>query len=375
MHFSSAMTDSTHHLHHQTIIPSLPHATSLTYYAEGGANVIYKIGIPSTSTLAEVPPSEIDNYSAATPQPSEISPWEAALRDDAEDEDADENEWLKGKLLRVRKDVPGATSVLEAHADFETHIAPLFGPAEIVGQSLVEVHSELREQLTAVLAMMDERGYRDERRRDVYLAEQDYGLLVTDMRARPTSGIVMVEFKPKWLVQSPSAPVGARRCRNCALRAMREGSGEESGAFCPLELICGDGNRVGNAIRKLLQGRTYSETHGEGLVKSVTQYLLSTYSLLGKLKTLQAQLYSVGAFKADAQDMKFRTAMALRDCTLFLHIDTKGEAVVAARLGDLDLKSESKAEHWRSLERSLIDGGWYGESASFSGDSKCGLRG
>lgn len=35
---------------------------------------------------------------------------------------------------------------------------------------------------------------------------------------------------------------------------------------------------------------------------------------------------------------------------------------IEARLGDLDLKtsSGSKAEYWRSLERKLIDEGWYG---------------
>jgi inositol-pentakisphosphate 2-kinase len=37
------------------------------------------------------------------------------------------------------------------------------------------------------------------------------------------------------------------------------------------------------------------------------------------------------------------------------------DRAIEARLGDLDLKSSAgqKAEYWRTLERSLIDGGWY----------------
>lgn len=36
-------------------------------------------------------------------------------------------------------------------------------------------------------------------------------------------------------------------------------------------------------------------------------------------------------------------------------------AKIEARLGDLDLKTSNgkKAEYWRSLERRLIDEGWY----------------
>lgn len=44
-----------------------------------------------------------------------------------------------------------------------------------------------------------------------------------------------------------------------------------------------------------------------------------------------------------------------------LQIPRDRNHAIEARLGDLDLKSSAgeKAEYWRSLERSLIDGGWY----------------
>lgn len=32
---------------------------------------------------------------------------------------------------------------------------------------------------------------------------------------------------------------------------------------------------------------------------------------------------------------------------------------IEARIGDLDMKSGKKADYWRALEMSLIDGGWY----------------
>lgn len=32
---------------------------------------------------------------------------------------------------------------------------------------------------------------------------------------------------------------------------------------------------------------------------------------------------------------------------------------VEGRLGDLDLKSSEKGDYWTSLEKELIDGGWY----------------
>jgi len=42
-------------------------------------------------------------------------------------------------------------------------------------------------------------------------------------------------------------------------------------------------------------------------------------------------------------------------------VPQKESEPVEARIGDLDMKSPEggKADYWRALERSLIDGGWY----------------
>ena len=40
-------------------------------------------------------------------------------------------------------------------------------------------------------------------------------------------------------------------------------------------------------------------------------------------------------------------------------VPVEGASKIEARIGDLDLKSADKAEHWGDIERSLVDGGWY----------------
>ena len=53
------------------------------------------------------------------------------------------------------------------------------------------------------------------------------------------------------------------------------------------------------------------------------------------------------------------------------------QGTVEARLGDLDLKTSGgkKAEYWRSLERRLIDEGWYSatEKDKSAGENFCQL--
>lgn len=88
---------------------------------------------------------------------------------------------------------------------------------------------------------------------------------------------------------------------------------------------------------------------------------LQSNTLLKRLKEAQIQLDPKGVFDADPEDEKFRLAMTLRDCTVFLKFppNAKDDNKVEARIGDLDLKSPGKAEYWRMTERELIDEGWY----------------
>ena len=143
--------------------PVLPKATSLTYFAEGGANVLYRIGIPTSSTMDEIPPTEVDHYGPATPQPTALEAWQVDL-------DQPDHSYLKGNLLRLRKDLPTVTTILEGQRDFHDHIEPLFEEDEIVMQTLIEVPQETVDQLNAVLAAMDNGGYRPQVFSGVYLA-------------------------------------------------------------------------------------------------------------------------------------------------------------------------------------------------------------
>jgi len=64
-----------------------------------------------------------------------------------------------------------------------------------------------------------------------------------------------VEFKPKWLSQSPNAPNNWKLCRTCAIRLMNgkrsapnemgEGGEDE---YCPLDLASGDKDRIEAAV-------------------------------------------------------------------------------------------------------------------------------
>ena len=50
---------------------------------------------------------------------------------------------------------------------------------------------------------------------------------------------LVIEFKPKWLAQSPNAPPMALRCRNCAREAYRaiKSNRPDMVIFCPLHLV------------------------------------------------------------------------------------------------------------------------------------------
>jgi inositol-pentakisphosphate 2-kinase len=86
-----------------------------------------------------------------------------------------------------------------------------------------------------------------------------------------------------------------------------------------------------------------------------------TSPLLAQLKRLQVDLDKNGVFASNPEDKDFLTAMTLRDCSVFLHISLKTNSAtpITARISDLDLKSPTRVEHWRTIERSLVDGGWY----------------
>ncbi len=291
-----------------TLLLGSDNYTTLEYLAEGAANVVYRIlsQPPSPSTDADL------NFSYDSPLPSEV----AVFRD---------NPRLEGKLVRFRKHLPSMIPVIESQKHFETLILPLFEghPGCLVEQILFRPSRELLSKCNYQLRRKEAEGSRSRNRHGVYLAEdEEYGTLVTDMSAENYGYYACVEFKPKWLAQSPSAPSGSRMCRTCALRAMRS-AGEEypKPSFCPLSLMSEDKAKVAAALDVVTKIAKYGDTLTEAAQASLIDLLYKS-PLLRLLRKLQSEKDPLGVLRTDLQNQDFLTAMTLRDCTLFLKVCT-----------------------------------------------------
>jgi len=204
----------------------------------------------------------------------------------------------------------------------EKLLRPLLGdfilPYELIHVSPALVHS-LNERLIKI-----ERT----RRTSALLDEQEpFAVVMEDMGPA-------VEFKPKWLVQSPSAPTDWTTCRTCALNEMRY----RQRSFCPLQLLEG-GKDTEQALARLCSEPWFAASIlGSGVLP-----LIASIQGLDKHGPLQA-----------CNDMDFLIAMTLRDCSVFV---TPTEVFV----GDLDLKllDGGKGVYWRDTEQKLIAGGFY----------------
>ena len=92
------------------------------------------------------------------------------------------------KLLRLRKGLPTTLPVSVTQEAWERVIAPLFPPSEIVQQSLVRLEPRVIHDLNTKLQHWEQNPAdiqhpRSSRRRGIYLANDEFGLLVTDMTA------------------------------------------------------------------------------------------------------------------------------------------------------------------------------------------------
>lgn len=329
----------------------------LVYLAEGAANVVYRIrSLPlDPSTSADL---NFESYGPNTPPPTEMEP----LRMDPR---------LEGNLVRLRKETSATTPVAESQRHFENSIKPLFPSENLVQQILFQPSKDILKDCNARLREMEKTGARPAKRHGVYLAEDEmYGMLVTDMSCNDDS-FKFFEFKPKWLAQSPSAPPKSKRCRTCALRAMKKGARP---GLCPLDLM--DKERIVTAVCRIMgldprRRQDHSSSQMEMLGR-IRDFLVKN-PLLRRLRQLQIDKDPNGVLKANVASPDFLAAMTLRDCTLYLKV---GPSSIGARLGDLDLKTgKGKAEYWRGLERQLTEGGWYTatEKGNPAGENPCQL--
>lgn len=287
----------------------------LEYLAEGAANVLYKI-CPRPPSPGSTRDSE-DTESYEDYLPTEI--YAPAMHPSFE-----------GKLLRLRKANAFATSIAESHRHWVHDLAPLFPPQDIVEQALVPVRKDLLDRLNDDLRRAEDARTRPEKRRGVFLAvTEQLGLLVADMSCTSVEDepYLCIEFKPKWLAQSPNAPFRARRCRTCALRARRsqekvEGDQRKpSGVpgYCPLDLVSAEVETVRQVVERLLAAQR-PEIGSQSKIASRLAGFLHKNQTLQRLRSLQTSLDPDGVLQTAPSSSSFLTAMTLRDCTLFLKV-------------------------------------------------------
>jgi inositol-pentakisphosphate 2-kinase len=176
---------------------------------------------------------------------------------------------------------------------------------------------------------------------------------------------LVLEFKPKWLSQSLSAPDGAVRCRNCANEEQkydRRGS-DTTGkgiALCPLDLLhCGSEPRTLELVTRSLPIKPgISDARRERLHR----WLQGTH-LFHHLRNKQLEKDRVGPLPATGEGLRdqdrddLALAMTLRDCSCYVCVPADENKPVRAKLADLDRKNAKagKLDYWRRTEQSLLD--------------------
>lgn len=321
---------------------------NLQYFNEGGANILFSIHVDPT-------------YQESTQQ----------LKS-----------YLEGRLLRLPK--AGRES-----KTLEKELVSILGHNHVIKHEACIVDSGIISQLNIYLGQLED--CTPKRRRHEYISVScgcSHGScwLVTDMRAKEDKGQVMVHFKPKWLVQSLSAPNTARRCRTCSMQASQ--GVRRTTTHCPLGLVSGDKIFVDKEILAILKTQQPVSVGMTGdIERAITQFFYRDgggFDILQKLRVLQEENDQDGIIKFVERyynsDKRSNTkleaiarAMTLRDCSLYILLGSReGDGYdIEARLGDLDIKvpepgshfveekTEKKLQKWVAVEHRLINGGWY----------------
>ncbi|KAF4976688.1 hypothetical protein FZEAL_6687 [Fusarium zealandicum] len=276
---------------------------------------------------------------------------------------------FKGWLLRVAKapanGQPARFNYVKQQEFYAKSITPYLKAHAIKQQLVVLRHTNIIPQLNAFLRSVDHE--RKDKFRGSFISESNWGLLVEDMRISDPGNSILIEFKPKWLNQSPSAPSGAIRCRQCAmelfnfLRDPNPSRQVPERKPCPLTLANPDApDTISSPFRFAPKLASMSDN------KLVRELLKKTanHQVIRDLRALQNLADSNGPLRAEKNDPMFSLAMTVRDCTCFVQMnlgpDVPPKQRLRLRLGDFDLKdTEIKFRRWTSAERDLIDSACY----------------
>lgn len=283
---------------------------------------------------------------------------------------------FQGKLLRVAKApslgrAPTSSDYyLRQQEFFIREIQPHLGE-HAVSQELVVLHkSGIVDDLNAMLRDMNHQ--RKPKFQGSFIGHASWGFLVEDMRPNGDDGSILIEFKPKWLLQSPSAPKGAIRCRQCALelRNYLKTPGSKSPRPerrpCPIALANPDcPQQVASPFRIAPQ---LSALQDDARVQAILDKIIH-HKAIQKLRECQKSLDHVGPLLPPT-NLDFVVAMTLRDCTCFALVPSNDDEEIKLRFGDFDFKDpEKKFNHWRGTEQDLIEGGFYTADWVVCGDS------
>ncbi|KAL6867891.1 inositol-pentakisphosphate 2-kinase domain-containing protein [Trichoderma novae-zelandiae] len=283
---------------------------------------------------------------------------------------------FQGKLLRVAKApslgrTPTSSDYYFRQQEFFVReIQPHLGD-HAVCQELVVLHkSGIVDELNAMLR--DVNHLRKPKFQASFIGHASWGFLVEDMRPKGDDGSILIEFKPKWLLQSPSAPKSAIRCRQCALelRNYLKSPGTKAPRPerrpCPIAIANPDCPRqVASPFRIAPQ---LSSLHDDKRIQTVLAKIIN-HEALRKLRDCQRSLDHVGPLRPPT-NLDFVVAMTLRDCTCFALVPANDDEEIKLRFGDFDYKDpERKFSHWRGTEQDLIDGGFYTADWVVCGDS------
>ncbi|KAG9253308.1 inositol-pentakisphosphate 2-kinase-domain-containing protein [Emericellopsis atlantica] len=275
-------------------------------------------------------------------------------------------------LIRVAKefveDDRPKFDYIEQAQYYRDRIQPILGNY-VLHQELVDLqNSDIIDIINAHLRRIDHT--RKGKFRGTFVGQSDWGFLVEDMRPDSTDHLI-VEFKPKWLSQSPSAPKDATRCRQCAkelwgyvMEADVDRPIPTMSKPCPLALGRAEGNHVrAESAHRLLRllGELGNSEHLHAELN-----VLRDQQAFTQLRDAQEKLDRVGPLGAASSDQGFALAMTLRDCTCFAQVTrraTNGRGTAGPlkiKFGDFDMKSsEHRLSYWRSTEQNLINGGFY----------------
>ncbi|GAW11142.1 hypothetical protein ANO14919_004840 [Xylariales sp. No.14919] len=254
---------------------------------------------------------------------------------------------FEGTLLRVPKATLGVTPCdYKTLQDFhESQVEDRVGRQHLVPQFLIRISAEVAGILHKKRNKTDESEIR-----------AGYAMLIQDMSVSP--GYSVLEFKPKWLAQSPIAPSDSRRCRTCAREAFRNNQKHAKGEavtmpLCPLGLVHENPAVVVGTVKRLAP--EWTELDQKRLSDAFERS-----GILKKLRELQTKGDPDRALLDNPSDPGFGLAMTLRDCSCYVRMPTDVNIGVEIKLADVDKKNwEEKQTYWQESHWNLVNNGWY----------------